>query len=266
MAKTKSNLGKSVKKAQDYFKKSNLNLLHNKYLLYFILILSICDLLLFAYLGELVHVIIYILVGVITSFFTKNMIVILTVAMVVTNLIRYGRNINNKEGFEDEAEEIIKEQVGNLGEKEREYMLAIRKGDKEPLKNLSEQEQMVFEKMTDYIENDNKVEDDEEDEEKKDKEEDNEEGFKGKEGMKNKSGFKGKQGMKNKQNMKNIEAASTSSVTKNPLQQEAMQVIKQQRNLIEKMNKLEPMLTQAEKFMEQFKKTQNKENMKNDKK
>ena len=256
MAKAKSNLGKSIKKAQDYFKKSNFNVLHNKYLLYFILILSICDLLLFAYLGELTHVIIYILVGVITSFFTKNMIVILTIAMVVTNLIRYGRNVNNKEGFEDETEEIIKEQVGNLGEREREYMISIRNGEREPLKDLSEQEQMVFEKMTDYIIDDDKVEGEEEEEEVE------EEGFKGKEGMKGKSGFKGKQGMTNKkvgfkgkEGNKNIEPASTSNVSKNPLQQEAMQVIRQQRDLINRMNKLEPMLTQAEKFMEQFNNT-----------
>lgn len=254
MAKAKSNLGKSIKKAQYYFKKSNFNVLHNKYLLYFILILSICDLLLFAYLGELTHVIIYILVGVITSFFTKNMIVILTIAMVVTNLIRYGRNVNNKEGFEDETEEIIKEQVGNLGEREREYMISIRNGDREPLKDLSEQEQMVFEKMTDYIVDDDKVEGEEEEVE--------EEGFKGKEGMKGKSGFKGKQGMTNKkvgfkgkEGNKNIEPASTSNVSKNPLQQEAMQVIRQQRDLINRMNQLEPMLTQAEKFMEQFNNT-----------
>ena len=258
MAKAKFNLGKSIKKGQDYLKKSNLNFLHNKYLLYFILILSICDLLLFAYLGELIYVIIYILVGVVTSFFTKNMIVILTIAMVVTNLIRYGKNINNKEGFEDETEEIIKEQVGNLGENEREYMKAIRNGDKEPLKDLSEQEQIVFEKMTDYI-----VDDDKEEEEE-DEDEEEEEGFRGKEGMKNKkSSFKGKQGMKNKKvgfkvEDNNIKPASTSSVAKNPLQKEAMQVIKQQRDLINKMNKLEPMLTQAEKFMDQFNTTKKK--------
>ena len=80
--------------------KSQSKLLHQNYyaalnsrvLLYFILFLSFADLLFFATAGEYVSIIVFIIVGYLTSFFSKNMMIIFTVAMVCTNIIRFGRD------------------------------------------------------------------------------------------------------------------------------------------------------------------------------
>ena len=100
MAKVnKFSLTNFLKKAQLNFKSSNQGLLGNKYLLYFILFIVISDLFIFATAGEISYIIIFIIVAFITKCFSKNMIVILTIAMVITNIIKYGTSIRNKESF-----------------------------------------------------------------------------------------------------------------------------------------------------------------------
>ena len=74
--------------------------LNSRILLYFILFLSIIDLLFFSVVGEYLYIAIFILIGFLTSFFSKNMMVILTIAMVCTNVIRFGRDVR-VEGMED---------------------------------------------------------------------------------------------------------------------------------------------------------------------
>jgi hypothetical protein len=75
--------------------------LNSRILLYFILFLSIVDLLFFVIAKEYISVIIFILIGVLTSFFSKNMMVIFTIAMVCTNILRFG----NETSFEGMTEE-----------------------------------------------------------------------------------------------------------------------------------------------------------------
>jgi hypothetical protein len=79
--------------------------LNSRILLYFILILSIGDLIYFSLAGEMIFFFIYLVVGFLTSFFSKNMIVILVVAMTVTHILRFGKHAGN-EGMENKDDPI----------------------------------------------------------------------------------------------------------------------------------------------------------------
>lgn len=118
------------------FKKSNMNnlskqLLYNKYVLIFIFILAIGNIIQFVSQGDYFSTAILILVGFLTSFFSKNMVVIMIVGMVVANILKYGTKITSpwKEGFdnhdekddsEKEEEDSSKKEKGDADDKEEE--------------------------------------------------------------------------------------------------------------------------------------------------
>ena len=96
-------------------------MLHNKILLYVVFIFSLLNLFVLANTGDYIHVAIFILIGFLTSFFSKNMLVILLLSVILTNILKYGSSLN--EGFEegakgekDEDEEGFEE--GAKGEKD----------------------------------------------------------------------------------------------------------------------------------------------------
>tara|TARA_B100000900_G_scaffold398845_1_gene400708 strand:- start:9811 stop:10398 length:588 start_codon:yes stop_codon:yes gene_type:complete len=76
------------------------SLLHNKYVLYLIVLASILNILLLANGKDFNSVVIFIIVGFLTSFFSKNMIVILLIALLFTHGIKYGNKVIRKEGLE----------------------------------------------------------------------------------------------------------------------------------------------------------------------
>jgi hypothetical protein len=81
------------------------NVLHNKYVLYFTVIISIINLLGMVSMGDLATPLVFVIVGFLTSFFSKNMFVVLALALVVANVLKYGTNMGVpeyvSEGFED---------------------------------------------------------------------------------------------------------------------------------------------------------------------
>lgn len=227
MAKTK--LGNMIKKAQASFMKSNTSssLINNRYLLYIILLIVISDLLILGSFGELLYVVIYLLVGLITSFFSKNMVIILMVAMVITNVIKYGSKIRLHEGManeeeEDEDEAVIREKLSNLSDEQRGLLEAVKNGDQSDL-NLSEEEESMFKKMISVMD-----------------EEEVTEGMKELKSSTKKSADP-KPAPQGKRNLKTI-------------QKETMDVQKKQKELLTSMKSLEPMLNEAQQFMENFKK------------
>lgn len=76
-------------------------LLNNRMILYMSLIASLINVLSFSLLGDHVIVAIFVLVAFITSFFSKNMTVILLTALATTNTIKYGTKIRVEEGYEN---------------------------------------------------------------------------------------------------------------------------------------------------------------------
>ena len=84
-----------TRKETAFLKKYN-TLLHNKYVLFFVLFVAILNLGAFVYTTDLKSVGIFFLTGLLTSYFSKSMVVILVVAMVVANIIRQNSGL---EGF-----------------------------------------------------------------------------------------------------------------------------------------------------------------------
>ena len=79
------------------------DLLHNKIFLYIVFAVSLANLLIWVVAGDIVNVILFMLVGFLTAFFSKNMIVILLFSLVISNIIKFGINIG-KEGFSEGAD------------------------------------------------------------------------------------------------------------------------------------------------------------------
>jgi hypothetical protein len=84
--------------------KANYNLhpiLQNQLVLYFFFFLTIVDMFYLANLRDYSTLSFIILTGFLTSFFSKNMIVILCIALCVGNALKYGTGKNHREGAEN---------------------------------------------------------------------------------------------------------------------------------------------------------------------
>lgn len=86
------------------FLKSGNNILHNRFILYFILFISILNLIGFTTSGNLLSPVIFILIGFLTTFFSKNMLVILMIPLLITNILNIG-GVSDMEGMENEDDE-----------------------------------------------------------------------------------------------------------------------------------------------------------------
>lgn len=99
------------------------NILHNRYILYLIFIIALSDLLLLVYNNDYYSASIFVLIGFLTSFFSKNMIVILFISIAFTNIIKYGTKAGT-EGMssneKDTTDEKEKDTSDNEKEKEKE--------------------------------------------------------------------------------------------------------------------------------------------------
>jgi len=104
--------------------KSVFKLLENKYVLYFVLFLAVSNLLGYMVVGNMNAVILFILIGGLMTFFSKNMIIVLTVPLVLTSVLLVGNRVS--EGFESsdisdddkaKAKEKIKDKVTTAKDK-----------------------------------------------------------------------------------------------------------------------------------------------------
>jgi len=98
-------------------------ILYNKWVLYFIFVVGIYDVIHFYQRGNITAVAIFVIVGFLTAFFSKNMIVVIVTAIAVSHIFAYGNKMtegleNDKEdeGFDDDKEEGFDEEK----EKEKE--------------------------------------------------------------------------------------------------------------------------------------------------
>ena len=78
--------------------------LRNKVVLYVFLAMTLVQVLFFVNSGDMAAVITLGLIGFLTSFFSKNMIVIMFVALTVSSLLQYGIRANAHEGLENKEE------------------------------------------------------------------------------------------------------------------------------------------------------------------
>lgn len=88
-------------------------MLNNKWILYFIFVVALYDVIHFYQRANLVAVAIFFIVGFLTSFFSKNMLVILVMSIAVSHLVAYGNRMSEgMEGKEEEEEEDEDEEEG----------------------------------------------------------------------------------------------------------------------------------------------------------
>jgi hypothetical protein len=85
--------------------KSVINMLENKYVLYFVLFLAVSNILGYMVMGNLTSVIFFILVAYLASCFSKNMIIILSVPLIFTSVLMVGAKV--KEGFDSTTQSDI---------------------------------------------------------------------------------------------------------------------------------------------------------------
>jgi hypothetical protein len=91
---------KFLKKNKNYLdSKSKNHILHNVYLLYSIFIIALADIFYILQLRDFNSAAIFVGTGILISFFSKNMVVILSIAIIATHILKYGSKW--KEGFED---------------------------------------------------------------------------------------------------------------------------------------------------------------------
>jgi len=89
------------KKTGNWFK-NNLglsNLLESKIVLYFLVMIAVVNIYSYAMEDEPVYAGIMVIVGFLSTFFNKNMIIIIFTSIAITNLVRFGMEQYNKEGF-----------------------------------------------------------------------------------------------------------------------------------------------------------------------
>jgi uncharacterized ion transporter superfamily protein YfcC len=79
--------------------------LRNKFILYAFLAMTLVQVLFFVNSGDITAVVTMGLIGFLTSFFSKNMIVIMFVALTVSSLLTYGIRANAYEGIENQEDE-----------------------------------------------------------------------------------------------------------------------------------------------------------------
>lgn len=89
------------------FSKKNNSLVHNKFILYFVLIISLADLFYLSVERDFVTIISFILIGFLFSFFTKNMLIILFLALTLSNILKFGSGITRERFTSKEKNEVL---------------------------------------------------------------------------------------------------------------------------------------------------------------
>lgn len=117
---------------------SSAGMLNNKWILYVILFISIVDLFNFYSKGDATAIAIFLVVGFLTTYFSKNMLVVLVVAIAVTHIARFGTSSMEGMDTEDDDEE---EKEGLTTEEEEEEEV------KEGLDVSEEQKKMELESI-----------------------------------------------------------------------------------------------------------------------
>jgi hypothetical protein len=136
----------------------NLNLnpiLQNRLVLYFLLFIAIVDLFYSLQTSDFTAVFIFLIVGFVTSMFSRNMIAVLSIALAGSHLIRFGTKIS--EGLENKDEE--KDKKNKKGNKNKKTDEEDNDDDEEELLDGIE-EKADRDKLKDLITNREKVNED----------------------------------------------------------------------------------------------------------
>jgi hypothetical protein len=94
---------KRISKNKINMKTVGISFLQNRVVLYFIFVIALGNMYSFLMTNDIISLVIFILSGIMTSYFSKNMAVIMCISVVITNILKYGKNAGISEGFEDDS-------------------------------------------------------------------------------------------------------------------------------------------------------------------
>lgn len=137
---------KWINRSMDFSK-----LLESRIVLYFFVFVSAVNLYTNAVTGDGMYSVIFILVAFLTTFFSKNMISVLCIGVVVSNVLKYGKEISVQEGFEDK-EEVLSDADGELEVDTLEEDLDDEKADKSKnmKKHVKKEQEKEYERLLEY--------------------------------------------------------------------------------------------------------------------
>uniref|UniRef100_A0A6C0JK62 Uncharacterized protein n=1 Tax=viral metagenome TaxID=1070528 RepID=A0A6C0JK62_9ZZZZ len=95
-------LNKNIKMSGNYG-----SILQNRFVLYFFCFLAIVDVLYFATTNDIQSFITILIVGFLTSFFNKNMIIVLFMAITITHVLRFGTSVSEGMSVREGMKETI---------------------------------------------------------------------------------------------------------------------------------------------------------------
>lgn len=104
-------------------KNTSNSILHNRFLLYTLLAVALIDVLYLLNTRDFTSVIVFILVAVLTTFFSKNMIIVLFVAICITYMLKHTKSLEGLEDMEEEEDEEKEDE--NFEEKEKEEEIEV---------------------------------------------------------------------------------------------------------------------------------------------
>jgi sugar phosphate permease len=104
-------------------KSTSNSILHNRFLLYALLAVALIDVLYLLNTRDFTSVIVFILVAVLTTFFSKNMIIVLFVAICITYMLKHTKSLEGLEDMEEEEDE--EKENENFEEKEKEEEIEV---------------------------------------------------------------------------------------------------------------------------------------------
>ena len=108
------------------------NLLKNKVVLYVVFFFAVSNLFGYILVGNLEAIVGFVLIGYVTTFFTKNMIIVMLSAMLLTNLLVASQNNNIQEGMDHDGKE-KKEKKDKKEKKENKQNISKKNDDEEVL-------------------------------------------------------------------------------------------------------------------------------------
>jgi len=153
--------------------------LHNKFVLYSVVLIAFLDVMYMLQINDFASVIIFLLSGFVTTFFSKNMMVILFVALIVSHIGRYGmrigENMKNKETMENKEEpedgkdenkdennkdegkkeekkektgdELVDEMINNMSEEEKNELLEKKEEVEKDVSELAKMQETMISKV-----------------------------------------------------------------------------------------------------------------------
>jgi sugar phosphate permease len=128
-------------------KSTSNSILHNRFLLYALLAVALIDVLYLLNTRDFTSVIVFILVAVLTTFFSKNMIIVLFVAICITYMLKHTKSLEGLEDMEEEEDEEKEDENFEEKEKEEEIEVSTEQMTGE-MKEFMEVQDKIIKRMT----------------------------------------------------------------------------------------------------------------------